>query len=119
MKQITLKLDNGKEKVKDLKDLDFINVICDLEDKGVDIFKMGTGQLEDLSNMHTIRLIFATIIEEPDERKAGKILSEHIRNGGNIDEVFTAFGELMESGGFGGSPETEETDPAAMTTKLQ
>lgn len=107
MNEILLKLDKG-DKVVQMADLDFINVMCDLEDKGVDVYNMAQdGSFGDTRAMHTVRLIFSTIIGEKDERKAGKMLSEHIRNGGKIEDVFNAFSELMTSGGFGESQAQE------------
>lgn len=38
---------------------------------------------------------------DKDLTKAGKILSEHLKYGGSMDEVMEAFTEAMKTAGFG------------------
>ena len=106
---LMLKGDDGAEVEYKLKDLEFINVMCDLEDKGIPIYAMAqSGALDGAHAMGMIRTIFAVIIDEPDEKKAGAILSKHIRNGGSVDVVMDTFSALMGGGGFGNSPSNNE-----------
>lgn len=113
---ITLKGDNGADVEYKLQDLDFINVMCDLEDKGIPIYAMAqSGALDGAHAMGMIRTIFSVLIDEPDEKKAGAILSKHIRNGGSVDVVMDTFGAMMGNGGFGNSPESNEEATGAET----
>ena len=96
-----------------IKDLDFTNVMCDLEDRGIDIMgMMNDGGLKDGKVFTTLRVITAAMIGEDDLKKAGRILSEHLKNGGEMDEIFNAFVEVMESAGFGGAAEEEQNETA-------
>lgn len=101
VKNLTLKKDDGKEEKIDLKDLDFINVLCDLEDEGVNVYEMTQG---DSYSIKDIRTIFAAIIGEKDQKKAGSIMSEHMRNGGDIGDIFNVFMGMMTTEGFGNDP---------------
>lgn len=93
-----------------VKDLDFTNVMCDLENRGVDIMGMiNSDGIQNGKMFTTMRVITAALIGEEDLKKAGKVLSEHLANGGEMDEIFNAFTEVMESAGFGGASETKET----------
>lgn len=105
-----LKTDKGTKEYK-VKDLDFTNVMCDLEDKGVDIMKMlNDGSIQDGRTFTTVRTLTAALIGEDDMKKAGTILSTHLRNGGSLDTIFEAFTEVMKSAGFGETAgENEET----------
>lgn len=108
-----LKTAKGTKEYK-IKDFDFTNVMCDLEDRGVDIMKMMSEDgLQDGKVFTTMRAITAALIGVDDPREAGKILSEHLKNGGDINVIFNAFTEVMESAGFGEtakkSEKTEET----------
>lgn len=90
------------------KDFDFVNVMCDLEDRGVDIMKMMDSENPmDGKVFSTMRIILATLIGEKDLAKAGHVLTEHLRNGGQMDEIFNVFTEVMETAGFGIAEETE------------
>lgn len=113
---ITLKGDNGADVEYKLQDLDFINVMCDLEDKGIPIYAMAqNGALDGAHAMGMIRTIFSVLINEPDEKKAGAILSRHIRNGGSVDVVMDTFGTMMGNGGFGNNTESNEETPVETT----
>lgn len=105
---MVLHTEKGTKEYK-IKDLDFTNVMCDLEDRGVDIMGMMNNGLSDGKVFTTMRVITAALIGEEDLKKAGHILSVHLKNGGEMDEIFNAFTEVMESAGFGGASETQET----------
>ena len=113
---IMLKTDGGADVAYHIEDLDFINVMCDLEDKGIPVYAMAqTNSLEGARAMNMIRTIFSVLINEPDQKRAGSILSKHIKNGGDINIVMDAFSEAMGSAGFGESPdETSEETTEAM-----
>lgn len=97
----------GKKEYK-VKDLDFTNVMCDLEDRGVDIMAMMNGNMDNSKMFSTIRAITAALIDEPDLHKAGTILSTHLANGGSMDEIMNAFTEVMAAAGFGETATTAE-----------
>jgi len=107
-----LKTAKGEKEYK-VKDLDFTNVMCDLEDKGVDIIAMMEGEDFGGKTFSTMRIITSALIDEPDLKKAGKILSEHLSNGGDFSTVFKAFEEVMETAGFGKAATDETTTEAA------
>ena len=86
---------NGPKEIK-TKELDFTNMMCDLEDYDVDV--MGLLDSETRSSMKiikTIRAILAVLIGTKD-------LTE---DGGAMDEIIDAFTEAMETAGFGGGAE--------------
>lgn len=105
---MVLHTENGTKEYT-IKDLDFTNVMCDLEDRGVDIMGMMNNGLSGGKVFTTMRVILAALIGEEDLKKTGHILSIHLKNGGEMDEIFDAFTEVMETAGFGGASETEET----------
>ena len=96
---------NGPKEIK-TKELDFTNMMCDLEDYDVDV--MGLLDSETRSSMKiikTIRAILAVLIGTKDLTEAGKSLTEHLKYGGAMDEIIDAFTEAMETAGFGGGAE--------------
>lgn len=102
-----------------VKNLDFTNVMCDLEDRGVDIMgMMGNTGIPDNKLFSTIRIILATLIGETDLNVAGKVLTTHLKNGGKIDEILKAFTEVMENAGFGEASEDENQEMEANTEKI-
>ena len=116
-----LQTNKGPKEIK-TKELDFVNVMCGLEDNGVDV--MGLMDEETRAKMKifsTMRAIMAAIIDISDLETAGKMLSEHLKNGGSMDDVMDAFTEVMASAGFGEDAETEtataQTSPALEETE--
>lgn len=92
---------SGPKEIK-VAELDFTNLMCDLEDHDIDV--MGLLDDETRSNMKifkTIRAVVAVLTETKDLNEAGRILSEHIKYGGSMDEVMGAFTEAMKTAGFG------------------
>ena len=81
---------NGPKEIK-VADLDFTNLMCDLDD----------DTRENMKIFKTIRAIIAVLTGTKDLTKAGKILSEHLKYGGSMDEVMEAFTEAMKTAGFG------------------
>lgn len=96
---------NGVE--YDTKDLDFTNILCDLEDMDIDIMAMNTDNMKPFS---LCRGIISVYTGEKDLRKCGKLLSEHLKNGGTLDEILDPFTEAMEEAGFGKPEEAEEKE---------
>ena len=79
---------NGPKEIK-VADLDFTNLMCDLEDHDVDVMGLlDDDTRENMKIFKTIRAIIAVLTGTKDLTKAGKILSE-------------AFTEAMKTAGFG------------------
>lgn len=102
---------NGVE--YETKDLDFTNILCDLEDMDIDIMSMNTNKMKPFS---LCRGIVSVYTGEKDLEKCGKLLSEHLKNGGSLDEILDPFTEAMEDAGFGKSAE-EEAKPSPQDHK--
>ncbi|MBR3645994.1 MAG: hypothetical protein IKN54_06210 [Lachnospiraceae bacterium] len=100
-KVIRLKSSTG-DRTYPIGELDFTNVCCDLEEYGIDIMGNLDGKL-----MSFCRAIVAICTGETDKKNAGLILTEHIKNGGKLSDIYDVFHEAMEDAGFGSA--TEET----------
>lgn len=96
-----------------VSDLDFTNMMCDLEDNGVDVMKMMSGGTEEMKVFKTMRAILAALIGEKDLRVAGKIISEHLTNGGEMDVIFNEFTKAMSAAGFGEASEKKGANTKA------
>ena len=115
---LVLKLDNGDRQFA-TRDLDFFNLVCELEGSGVDVMALTGGNLEGAKLFTTLRSLLAVLINvKPME--AGNLMSQHLRNGGTLDDIMAAFTSAMEDAGFGGAP-TEETqeEPQEETPKAK
>lgn len=94
----------------EVAELDFTNLMCDLEDHDVDV--MGLLDEETRENMKifkTIRAIIAVLTGTKELTEAGKILSEHLKYGGSMDEIMAAFTDAMKTAGFGEAAEETKT----------
>lgn len=88
-----------------------LNLICDFEDNGIS-FDAIEGKM-----FNVIRL-YVAISVGVDVRKAGLMLSEHLENGGSLEEIASVMSEMMEdSGFFRGKQESEETSNQPRTRK--
>ncbi len=103
---------NGVE--YETKDLDFTNILCDLEDMDIDIMAMNTDSMKPFS---LCRGIVSVYTGEKDLRKCGKLLSDHLKNGGTLNEIIDPFTEAMEEAGFGNPAEEEKTLPSPQGRK--
>ena len=75
---------NGPKEIK-VADLDFTNLMCDLEDHDVDVMGLlDDDTRENMKIFKTIRAIIAVLTGTKDLTKAGKILSEHLKYGGGL-----------------------------------
>lgn len=100
-KTFTLKTSNG-EQTYVLPELDFTNVLCDLEDQGVSLMQMfDADSRKDMKVFSVCRAILCVLTGITDKKQAGKIMSEHLGNGGSIDDIFSIFTEAMKDSGFG------------------
>jgi hypothetical protein len=102
---------NGVE--YETKDLDFTNVLCDLEDNDIDIMSMNTDKMKPFS---LCRGIISVYTGEKDLNKCGKLLSDHLKNGGSLDDILKPFMEAMVEAGFGKQAD-EEIKPSPQDHK--
>ena len=109
---MTIKTKIGDVKYK-IDELDFTNVACDIEDYGVNVMDLFTDG-KDIKGFSMCRAIIGVLTGEKDKQKAGKMLTEHLKCGGTLDDIFNAFAEAMKSAGFG---ETEETTANSTVTE--
>lgn len=92
-----------------IDDLDFTNVICDLEGQGIDVFGIMDGASKQYMSFCRA---FIMIVTGLNAVAAGKLLTKHIKNGGKINEIMDTFKELMNDAGFGeAETATEEATP--------
>ena len=81
---------NGKRYAA--KPFDF-NTVCDLEDNGVPLTEMSKKP------MSMARAYFALCLNG-DKEKAGVEIQEHIKAGGNFNDLYTVIGEEMNDSDF-------------------
>jgi len=89
------------------------NVICDLEDMGVQLSDFGTKP------MSMVRAYFS-ICAGKDLEFVGKEIEAHIIAGGNLEEIIQTISDAMESSGFfqalssrtNSNPATSEETPS-------
>ena len=106
---LVLKLDGG-DRTFPTKDIDFFNLVCELEGSGVDVMGLTDGNLKRDKIFTTMRALVAVLINvQLDE--AGKLLSQHLKNGGGLDDIMNAFTGAMEDAGFGAAAEEEIPKP--------
>ena len=93
---LTIRTSNGNIDYV-VPELDFTNVACDLEDFGVDIL----SDSAESQPMSLCRAMIAIVTGEKNKVKAGMMLTDHMRNGGKIEEIMDIFKEAMQISGFG------------------
>lgn len=100
---LVLKSD-GEDLVFPVKDIDFTNILCDLEQNGIDVMGLVDGNI-DRSKIFTImRALIAVLIDVP-LTEAGKLMTAHLSNGGAIEDIFKVFADAMNDAGFGNRPQ--------------
>ena len=78
-----------------------LNLVCDLEDQGISMEDFGKKMFG------AVRFYFAKCAGI-DSQTAGVILTEHIKNGGKLDDVMEVIMEEMKDSGFFPTEQTEE-----------
>lgn len=109
MKNLTIRTNNGNVDFV-IPELDFTNVACDLEDFGINLM----GDL-DGKTLSICRATLAIVTGEKDKKKAGLMLTEHLKNGGSLEDILTIFKEAMEDAGFGEVSEENQTEEIETT----
>ncbi len=78
-----------------IPELDF-NALCDLSDLGVDVINMNS----DMGNPLKLTRGIVAWITGKDLKTAGKLLEEHIANGGEFDGIYEVFTNAISESGF-------------------
>lgn len=110
---ISIQTNEGAQ-VYPVAELDFTNLVCDLEGQGIDVMSMLEGGLSRAKLMTMTRGILAVMTGLP-VTEAGKLLTQHLGNGGSLDDIFNVFSEAMANAGFGNRPQPQDHKTA--TTK--
>lgn len=84
---------NGEEYQVPKMDFD---AICDLEERGVNLLGMSSNNPKLAT---TVRGLVAWIMGV-DAKTASAEIEEHLKNGGNLVDIFTAISDAMENAGF-------------------
>ena len=97
---------------KSYKAADFdLNLICDFEDRGISLDDIGKKMF------NVVRQYVATSMNV-DAKTAGKELSDHLANGGSLEDVSDVMSAAMEdSGFFRSATKSEETTDTARAKK--
>ena len=103
---INIKTNEG-EQVFPVKELDFYNLVCDLEGAGIDVMTLTNGGLDRTKLFTTVRALLAVMIDVP-QAEAGKLIGEHLANDGSLDDIFGVFAQAMEDAGFGSRPTPQD-----------
>ena len=88
-------------------DLDFTNLVCDLEGQGIDVMSMLDNGFDRSKLMSTTRALLAVMTGLP-VRDAGRMLTQHLSNGGSLEDIFGVFTEAMGDAGFGNRPTPQD-----------
>lgn len=79
----------------DIPELDF-NAVCELSEKGVDILDPKSFTKNPIIAARNI----TSWMTKTDTIEAGNIIQNHVIDGGDIADIFTAFNEAIEASGF-------------------
>ena len=96
--------------VYEAKNLDFGNLMCELEDKGVNILGFMQGGNKYLLSFCRGLISVITGLSTSD---AGQLLAKHLANEGELTEMIAIIGELMAEAGFGAAGEAESGEKMA------
>lgn len=103
---IVLKTDDG-EQVYPVKELDFYNLVCDLEGAGIDVMALTSGGLDRTKLFTTVRALLAVMIGV-SQKDAGTLIGQHLKNEGSLEDVFGVFVDAMNDANFGNRPTPQD-----------
>lgn len=112
---ITIKTNDG-EQLFPVKELDFYNLVCDLEGQGVDVMTLTSGGLDRSKLFTTVRALLSVMIGVPSEQ-AGTLIGQHLANEGSLEDIFGTFVEAMNDAGFGKTPTTPQDHKKAQSKR--
>lgn len=70
-----------------------LNFICDMEDNGI--------QLENIDkNMFKLVRMYVALSMDTDVKTAGKEITEHVRNGGALEDISAVMTDMMQDSDF-------------------
>ncbi len=98
--KLRLKSKTG-DKVYEVDQLEFVNIMVDVEEKGVNVLDLISGNNPTVKALRTL----LSVMTHTDEAEAGRMLSEHILLGGEISDIVDAFNTAGEESGFGTTAE--------------
>lgn len=89
-----------------------LNLICDFEDAGI--------SLEDIDKkmFNVVRQYVATSMGV-DVRTAGKEITDHVSNGGSMDDVTDVMTQMMDESGFFRTKQTDENSGSQKRTRTK
>ena len=87
-----------------------INLICDFEDNGISLDDI------DKKMFNVIRQYVATSMNT-DVKTAGIEISNHMKNGGSLEDISEAMTEMMNDSGFFRPKQTNEKTGSATRTR--
>ena len=103
---------NDGEQLFPVKELDFYNLVCELEGVGIDVMSLTSGGLDRGKLFTTVRALLAVMIDVP-QKEAGVLIGQHIANEGSLEDVFGVFTEAMQDAGFGKTPQDHKKPQTA------
>ena len=87
-----------------------LNLLCDFEDAGIALETIDT-------KMFNVIRQYAAITMNTDVRTAGKEISEHMKNGGELEEIANVMSEMMSDSGFFRKKQTDKASANTTRTK--
>lgn len=103
---ITIQTDEGGQTFP-VGELDFTNLVCDLEGQGIDVMSMMNNGL-DRGKLMTMTRALLSVLLDTEVKEAGRLLTQHLRNGGSLEDIFGVFSEAMNDAGFGNRPQPQD-----------
>jgi len=93
------------------------NVVCRLEEMGVNVSDMG-------SHMLTAVRAYAAICMKKNKKETGIEIEQHITNGGTMNDIITPFAEEVEKSDFfqnlaAQAQEAAKVQPVEETTEIE
>ena len=79
-----------------------LNLLCDFEDAGIALEKID-------SKMFNVIRQYAASTMNMDVKAAGAEISEHMRNGGSLEDIADVMSEMMNDSGFFRKKQTDKT----------
>lgn len=87
-----------------------VNLVCDFEESGI--------SLEDIENkMFSVLRAYVAASVGCDIRTAGRIMSEHVNNGGALEDIAEVMTVAMNESGFFRDQQTSEETPTPARTR--
>ena len=87
-----------------------VNFMCDMEDNGI--------QLEDIDKkMFKMIRMYVALSMGVDPVEAGKAISEHMKNGGTLEEISNVMSQMMEDSDFFRTEPKDKTSGSQSRTR--